>query len=198
MDQTLRPMNEVYTDLEKKILSAVEALKPAQEEFNKQMAKNPYEEIARMKREQIEKEDPRYFAPEPEDIHIGYECELRVFYLDIPPRWVAHKLQSTIFNPDNIRVPYLTKEQIEAEGWELKHKSVDLWFEAGIEKASSIQDYYRYKCYKLYLNYGTHDHKLKIKGDFGPGDGFDKSDTLFEGECKDINTLRYICKLLHI
>lgn len=97
-----------------------------------------------------------------------------------------------------IRTPYLTKEQIEAEGWMLKAKSINLWFESDTEKASSLQELYRYKCYKMYLNYGLHDHIITIKGDFDGGSDFNNSDTLFEGFCPSINELRYICKLLKI
>lgn len=61
-----------------------------------------------------------------------------------------------------------------------------------------MQEFYGYKPYSLYLNYGFHDNRLKIKCDFSGGLDFGDSDTLFEGGCKDINTFRYICKLLNI
>lgn len=157
-------MNEVYTDLEHK--------------------ENPYDAARKEKQKQIELEDKRYFGPDPEDVHIGYECELRIFYLDIPPKWIPHKLQSTIFNPDNIRVPYLTKEQIEAEGW---------------EDVTNISDF------AVWGNYSY------IKGDFKlewyylknqivlkPIRGITLPPLCYGGDCKDINTFRYICKLLHI
>ncbi len=199
-------MNEVYTDLENEGKPyPLESYSMIIEDYSKDTPvgiKDPtkllklssYKDIARMKREQIEKEDPRYFAPEPEDIHIGYECELRVFYLDIPPRWVAHKLKSTIFNPLNIRVPYLTKEQIEAEGWKFKGKSVDLWW----EKEGSF-DIGSWTSYKIVIHYGMKGHignqdcRLYI---YAEDQGTEHH--LFEGECKDINTFRYICKLINI
>ena len=76
--------------------------------------------------------------------------------------------------------------------------SSELNVESDIEKASSLQEFYGYKCYKLFLNYGLHDQKLIIKGDFTGGCNFEQSDTLFEGFCPSINEYRTICKLLNI
>lgn len=153
----------------------------------------------------------QYYTPEIEDIRVGYECEFTPSSesKDGGKNWIIHwksvvvdsKNIQYLFGAnafDQVRVPYLTKEQIEAEGWILKTKSIDLWFESDIEKANSLQDFYKYKCYKLFLNYGIHDHKLKIKGDFTGGCNFEKSDTLFEGFCPSINEYRTICKLLNI
>ena len=99
---------------------------------------------------------------------------------------------------NQIRTEYLTKKQIESEGWIFRIKSTDLWFESDMEKASSLQEFYGYKCYKLFLNYGLHDQKMKITADFTGGKNFNTSDTLFEGFCPSINELRTICKLLNI
>jgi hypothetical protein len=162
----------------------------------------------------------QYYTPKIEDIHIGYECELFLptFNWCKPDTWTKFKISENGYSHtgpyggdlseigdvcnmielNQVRTLYLTKEQIEAEGWILKTKSIDLWFESDIEKANSLQDFYKYKCYKLFLNYGIHDHKLKIKGDFTGGCNFEKSDTLFEGFCPSINEYRTICKLLNI
>lgn len=151
----------------------------------------------------------KYYTPAIEDLHVGYEYEYRV---GKNYAWNTGKIFDLYTDRDgygiyeveeylgegNIRTPYLTKEQIEAEGWMLKAKSIDLWFESDIEKASRLQELYGYKCYKLYLNYGLHDHKIIIKGDFNGGSNFDNSDTLFEGFCPSINEYRTICKLLNI
>lgn len=153
----------------------------------------------------------KYFTPDISDIRVGYECE---YYLG--NSWHEHVVESLYTDRDgygifeleqylqegSLRVPYLTKEQIEAEGWELYSKGIDLWFKREVLTEefdwSGICNFYGYKPYKLYLNYGLHDYKLKIKCDFSGGQDFNEADTLFEGECKDINTFRWICKLLKI
>ncbi len=68
---------------------------------------------------------PIYFVPDIEDIRVGYECEIK------PTGSEEFDWMPYVINGDNafrhyetkgrgatsIRVPYLTKEQIEAEGW---------------------------------------------------------------------------------
>jgi hypothetical protein len=75
---------------------------------------------------QCNMEDNKYFTPDIEDIRVGYECEIREYN---KTDWYKHIVSeddlsfgdnetSLTFIPqykDNIRVPYLTKEQILAE-----------------------------------------------------------------------------------
>lgn len=126
-------------------------------------------------------------------VYYPMRCGIDPWSTDLKPEDIYESISN-----NQIRTPYLTKEQIEAEGWIFKTKSIDLWFESDIEKASSLQEFYRYKCYKLFLNYGLHDRRLIIKGDFTGGCNFEQSDTLFEGFCPSINEFRTICKLLNI
>ena len=68
---------------------------------------------------------PIYFVPDIEDIRVGYECEIKPTgseELDWMPYVIngdtAFKYYKTKGKgATSIRVPYLTKEQIEAEGW---------------------------------------------------------------------------------
>lgn len=161
----------------------------------------------------------KYYTPNIEDVRIGYECEhtthMSAFELNDTNRIIKDKL----YLPDVVsylswvmedgeelskfvRTPYLTKEQIEAEGWEMYSKGIDMWFEKEVLTAefdwSGLCNLYGYKPYKLFLNYGEHDHKINIKCDFSGGADFSKSDTLFEGYCPSINEFRYISKLLKI
>lgn len=166
----------------------------------------------------------KYFIPDIEDLKVGYECEICTNYgyesfNDNKEIWekvlieyknedgtYTEKLLNIIIGIDDgyqpVRVSYLTKEQIEAEGWNFKIKGIDLWFEKEVLTEefdwSSFCNLYGYKPYKLFLNYGTNDNKIIIKCDFSGGADFSNSDILFEGECKDINTLKYISKLLKI
>jgi hypothetical protein len=124
----------------------------------------------------------KYFTPDIEDLCIGYECEL-LMNTDVsilnptsnapefkPFIFEKNKIELLIELYDSIRVPYLTKEQIEAEGW--VYVSMDMcWIKNGIE---------------LYFQ---KDNKIEI---------LDQPNFLFQGECKDINTFRKIIKLLNI
>lgn len=155
----------------------------------------------------------KYFTPEIEDLHVGYKGEYReTSYFDWFPFIIDDLFRDTMgygiseyaeyLLEDNLRTPFLTKEQIESEGWELYSKGIDLWFkkEVLVENFdwSGLNNLYGYKPYKLFLNYGLHDHKIHIKCDFSGGGTFADSDTLFEGYCPSINEFKIICKLLKI
>lgn len=138
----------------------------------------------------------KYFTPSIEDIRVGYECEVN---MGLVPGFREGWNRETL-NQENtayylkfgsaksmFRVPYITKEQIEAEGWEItsrEHKpkpyEVD-WVNA--KKGD----------FRLWINLALHK-SMHL--------GIDKTNgaagILFRGQCKDINTFRYICKLLGI
>lgn len=151
--------------------------------------------------------DNKYYTPSIEDIYVGYECEMKT-----PDGWKQfaylhyNDLDFSIIEEDldmgNLRTPYLTKEQIEAEGWRLYSSGIDLWFEKKVLTEefdwSRLCNLYGYKPYKLFLNYGLHDHKIHIKCDFTGGQDFSESDTLFEGLCLSMNEFRKLCKWIGI
>ena len=118
----------------------------------------------------------KYFTPDITDIHVGYELEIRQGNM-----WKSDKVQSNdcfcdFVDMDGYRVPYLTKEQIEAEGWTK-------------EKSYFIKN-------NIYLFF--EDKFLVIdSGNPFSWEAID-SEILFKGKCKDINTFRKICKLLEI
>lgn len=151
----------------------------------------------------------KYFTPSIEDIRVGYECEHLYKHHKIVndesiyrEEWcnITVEIDSRLkawndyIQEGRLRVPYLTKEQIEAEGWKFKGKSIDLWWEkeGNFEIGS-------WTSYKIVIHYGMKGHvgnqdcRLYIHAD-------DRGDEhrLFEGECKDINTFRQIMKLLGI
>ena len=131
----------------------------------------------------------KYFIPDIEDFHIGYECEFKnnmqdnvwkkeICDMDLVSiafsSW-EHEDTDDKFS-DNFRVSYLTKEQIEAEGWTK-------------EKSYFIKN-------NIYLFF--EDKFLVIdSGNPFSWEAID-SEILFKGKCKDINTFRKICKLLEI
>lgn len=114
----------------------------------------------------------KYFTPKLEDIRLDYICEIPHIDKD---NYIKHTLTNDdiirlmgAYTHTNVRVEYLTTEQIESERWLLKGSFFykDFW-------SLSI----------------TPNYTLTIK--FG-------SEKRFQGKCKDINTLKYICKLLEI
>jgi hypothetical protein len=125
----------------------------------------------------------KYFTPDIEDFCIGYEYE--TIYLKSV--WTKESLRimdaSWFFEsyendavPTEFRVPYLTKEQIEAEGWKQE------------------KSYFRKN--NLYLFFENNDLEIEFGEPF-TWDASD-SDVRYKGECKDINTFRKIIKLLGI
>lgn len=153
----------------------------------------------------------KYFIPDIEDLCVGYECEynfaraytnefdfVKISYKDVTPGkgGYTNELTNMIHLIDDgaavIRVPYLTKEQIENEGWTYKTRSTDLWF----ERKEIFLRYDGYHLENIKLQYGLHDYRLKISFVY-VGDN-EESTNAYLGECKDINTFRKIIKLLKI
>jgi hypothetical protein len=146
------------------------------------------------------KEEEKYFVPEISDIRIGYEYELQGYY---PKEWKKmiiikddflpnYKTQDndcfittflSYYSTNQIRTPFLTKEQIEAKGWEYLNN----------------QDFIfgNFKRGEYYLDYNFDAKLLTIYIPIGyETDGYNRQ--FFEGECKSINDFHYICKLLKI
>ena len=131
----------------------------------------------------------KYFTPDITDIYVGYELEwksqirkqdwkITVCDTDLISIIYDEYEHADIEEPFNqqFRVPYLTKEQIEAEGWTK-------------EKSYFIKN-------NIYLFF--EDKFLVIdSGNPFSWEAID-SEILFKGKCKDINTFRKICKLLEI
>jgi len=147
----------------------------------------------------------KYFNPDIEDLCIGYECEI---WMPQNPDfdkwdWESFTLEKNHFDHEQpffpliakLRVLYLTKEQIEAEGWSFetvlfadddendvysdgfaKHIDQDHWYEIVLRKDNKI-----HIVYKWYRNSVTQLWR-----------------DVYYGECKDINTFRKLIKLLGI
>ncbi len=137
----------------------------------------------------------KYFIPKIEDIRVGYECE---FYTG--PHWtkmfiVDRNVQTSeqldirftidSLKDNEIRVPYLTKEQIEAEGWKTVVKSTLKQEETARGKHFLKGGFYATltETYSLEILYVAAVYPYQ---------------RFYYGDCKDINTFRYICKLLNI
>lgn len=151
-----------------------------------------------------------YFEPKKEDLRLGYEYEE---FLPAWDKWESRKINELCndrdgmggfaqaeflidFYPKYIRVKFLTKEQIEAEGWKAESQTLNNYLR-GIKKCSVKQGRMGHNWdynipVEFQFTYDTKNCILKIM--------YISLDDLtwFEGECKDINTFRYICKLLNI
>lgn len=146
-----------------------------------------------------------YYTPSIEDIRVGYECEFNSDKFE----WVKRKFefgdiselvswyQNGIFNTDDlseiIKVPYLTKKQIENEGWiftrdfksKLYFETTDIWNGDLVDGG--------------FLEYDTSNHQLIITTkDGGYNSDGPTISVKFKGECPSINELRFILKLIKI
>lgn len=138
----------------------------------------------------------KYFVPKLEDLREGYVYEYQEYdeeidnYID---KWnksifdsrngLGHDLEHT-FREGKVRVPYLSKEQIEAEGWiPITEGNIDQWYRDD-----------KHLALKLYYNLGPKQDKIIIR----IWQEISHGNQLFLGECKCINTFRYICKLIGI
>jgi len=151
--------------------------------------------------------DSKYFTPKLEDFIYGYEYEQnflryipkeQLIKMDYPQPvadWVLEDnwVKETFLSDGSptlasnlerglIRVPYLTKEDIIAEGWRCIHWREYLW-----EKENRIIHFFNGQ--KEDEDDTTYLSIFKIHNS-------DK--ILFEGECKDKSAFRYICRLLNI
>jgi hypothetical protein len=128
--------------------------------------------------------EQQYFTPEPEDFRIGFEFEAQD---EDKKDWTKTriKFQSELYNwlafSDilKFRVPYLTREQIEAEGW---------IFDAQVTKASSR--FYK-GLHGIFFNQET--YRLRVWGKCT-----EPQIQIFDGTCRCINDFRLISKLLNL
>lgn len=153
--------------------------------------------------------ESKYFTPDIEDFHVGYECEIydqSTSKLIKKVEW--HTVKTHLGNSEigknvainqvlkyikqnKLRVPYLTKEQIEAEGWErLEFEREELY---GYKKANYFLVFNeKVKTINIILQDPSKESEISW--------GLQTSPERFKFfcECKSINELRTICKLLNI
>jgi len=151
-----------------------------------------------------------YFTPDIEDFYVGYEFQCKVYGEE--DEWVnciysrptdevfCKDSDDNIWTNDSLRVPYLTKEQIEAEGWkefiteyrgDIKLENMNYVFFN--EKSNYMLGWF-FNRNQIGLLVADPSKALDINGNI-----INYNDTpRYTGECKDINTFRKICKLLRI
>lgn len=152
--------------------------------------------------------EDKYYIPKIEDLHVGYECELE---LPITHMFDEYKWKSVILNEadnfnfespafvytclscERLRTLYLTKEQIEAEGWEyLEHEDKN-WLEFRRSKKrlgiSPIDDAYFMVIYTPSVT-----KLLVVMRYISTGE----EEAYYDGECKSVNEFRKILGYLGI
>lgn len=160
-------------------------------------------------------ENKKYFTPNIEDFHIGYQYEIfqkgKPYDINVmhfmpqpeedtwvkmtyPDAFLGYNLKR-MFEIYQIRVPYLTKEQIEAEGWEYVKNT----------NTVDIDICHIFNKENFMLGWFPFINKIAVLVR-DPSKAFDINGVIIEynntnrytGECKDINTFRLIQKLLGI
>lgn len=131
----------------------------------------------------------KYFQPDITDLKVGYECEVKWHTFGDGINWKSYivKAGDSILTTNNVRVPFLTKEQIEAEGWRESEKG------KGITTVPENFPFLIFLKDNYILSFVKEKQRLEIQKKMGDSQWY-----IFQGFCKDINTLRYICKLLGI
>lgn len=161
------------------------------------------------------KEDNKYYTPEISELFIGYECEeWSKVYLEHEelkkdvlvegfdetlqksfihmwfPRTITGGMRDldlpSVIRDKKLRTPYLSKEDIEKEGF----KEVKEIFELVVPE----EGFNEWKYLKVYLE---GNHKIKITETF-ESSWANFTNTIFHGECKSVNELRKIKKMLCI
>lgn len=133
----------------------------------------------------------KYYTPDIEDIRVGYECERMKKWSQNEKgkyeEWEVFKFPvdtMVIILKDSLkqfRTPYLTKEQIEAEGWK---------FNTNLLEFKQFEEYTKDNFCMIKMG-----NKISIiKEDFDAEDW----DSVYKGNCPSINEFRIICKLLKI
>jgi len=149
--------------------------------------------------------EQKHYTPAPEDFRVGFECEI-LKWIDgvlIPEKWepriisaegVSIQIEIAVnrAKKDAIRVPYLTAEQIEAEGWE-KEQIGQHWlknitgFKYILTAANTVTQEIETNCPHCWIIQRINPETWIIP-----------NFQVFRGTIRCINDLRLICKLLGI
>ena len=135
-------------------------------------------------------QNKEYFTPTIEDFYFGYEFGYQApdkkwhkvtYHTNDTEKlnfiYIGPKRLQELIDKEQVKVPYLTKEKIEAEGWIFDYNLGD--FDYYIKTLNDIE-YELEFCYKERININTYKR------------------ILYQGECKCINEFRKIIKLLGI
>lgn len=139
-------------------------------------------------------EDNKYFLPKLSDFRVGYEYEENFEHSGWEPSTYS-TFNVNLYNIEKkisegiIRVPYLTEEQIEGEGWE---RFEDGQYDDKKYKYPEIGKIYKKD--NLFMSYYYNLKELEVHNN----EEYSDRKTNYDGKCLDINTLRLINSLLNI
>lgn len=164
-------------------------------------------------------ENEKYYTPEIEDFYIGYEFEMeagtgwskQIF----PDPWWNHGGMGGIdtlircLESGNIRVPFLTREQIEKEGWKADEKAEFTDFSEDYFKHVSVFNHHFIYQLHVMTTYIEKVGSRRIAGKhvsitsafirYDQEESMKKIDQpIFKGKCPSINEFRKMIKLLGI
>ncbi len=198
-------MDNTEQVIEGKGQSLVEIMKPLQELEN-----------LKMHNRQLEAMENKYYTPDIEDIRVGYEYEVysEGLWEDSVEDflgWYEYKFSigncfrdiddiKTLMKNRYIRTAYLTKEQIEAEGWKFKARMLI----ADFSKDNNDINRYSFEKDNYHLILDNYSDKVKINlrlidpSKVNWEIGIQPEHFAFSSLCPSINEFRTICKLLNI
>lgn len=149
------------------------------------------------------KEKEKYYTPDIEDLRIGYKCEVnwaRGYSEEFEPLNTSLKDEEGIYDPklDDIviahddgyaefRTPFLTKEDIESEGWVYSEDSNSFIYD--IKNIDSI--YYTLIITGDKNRFGFKTIEIQFNSSWN-------TSTIYYGLCPSVNEFRTIMKLLNI
>jgi hypothetical protein len=143
----------------------------------------------------MKEKEKKYYTPNIEDIRVGYEFEQ--LYDNTWEKSTYSAIHISLFTLyhkielGQVRVPYLTKEQIESEGWEFVESYESDW--------DTRRDVFKKKNYKVTYDYWESDGMI-MSGAFQLmiEEVYSYTAIIYKGYCKSINEFKTICKLLKI
>lgn len=138
--------------------------------------------------------DKEYFTPNIEDIRVGYELETNYNREQWEPLTITEENISLFLEQwegdaydTEFRVPFLSKDQIEREGWEFMDKYDSINRKVWSKGNNWLVAFVEYSPWRIQI----------IPIDPSKEEPFEFAHK-HSGECRDINTLRTIMKLLNI
>ena len=158
------------------------------------------------------KMENKYYTPEIEDLFIGYECEMQ-WSCGYDPTWEPYVFKITDedgvyinvgFTFDMLddgasaaRTKYLDKEDIEKCGW-MTSNMIPVWIEN--EDVEKRIDGYEFTIHEelWYDLVNIEDNVWVIQKRWYRNSVGQSCEQLFKGECKSINELRKIMKIIGI
>jgi len=145
----------------------------------------------------------KYYTPSIEDIRVGYEYESLQKQQDGSEKWVPQKIVRRYDLEGDwenwlyygiVKTPYLTKEQIEAEGWKIENVLIQDDDDNDMFSTGFVKDIDENHWYELFFQ----GDKIFIQYKWYRNSVTQLCRTVYYGKCPSINEFRTIQKLLGI